>query len=202
MPVSMNNRLLRDESTLNEILFWIFEKTDHIEAVIGDYLHRHNVINSGIQLEKALIVCENLGTELQDVLNKAMEKFPGKSLKIRSSKEFYSHPEFQDRLHYFNVLHERNKTFGKDIDFLVQQFLNRQGHIDATPDQIEHCNSYLFEELVIFELLAEEGHLINIYPGKQLLVLKDIVSGKLSKISHSLKQICLVEMKFKYTSNK
>ncbi|MFN8250260.1 MAG: tRNA-dependent cyclodipeptide synthase [Ferruginibacter sp.] len=197
MPVSMNNRLLRDEKSLQEILRWVFEHTDHLEAVIGDFLHRHNLMIAGATHQEAIEKSIHLGDELTKNLLAAMQYFPGKQLSIRPSSLFYKTQVFEQRLSHFENLYMTNPVFISEIDFLIHQFLSRQGHIDGNSFQLEHCKKYLLEELVIFEILAEEGVLINVYPGKQLRIFKKIVTGELPGVSTELEKVSLVEMRFR-----
>ncbi|MGQ2985533.1 tRNA-dependent cyclodipeptide synthase [Flavobacterium sp.] len=200
MPISMNNRLIRTPETLEEILAWVFERTDSIQFIIGDYLHRYNILLSGTSEMDAICIAEKIGNELQEIIQKGLQKFPDKDISFRSVQEFYQRDDFRVRLAYFEELYKRNTVFKKGIDRMIENFLNRQGHIEATEIQIKHCLAYLLEELVIFEFLAEEDYLINIYPGKQLDTFKDIVLGKLKGISPILEKVSLVEMKFKFSA--
>ncbi len=198
MPVSMNNRLIKDNSTLLEILEWIFDKTDHFDAIIGDFLHRHNIMMGGVSEEDSIKISEKIGQDIIDLLQIAMKEFPGKTLNIRLVKEFYSKTEiFDNKLKYFFDLYKSNTTFCEEIHSLITQFLNRQGDIKKSVEQVEFCKRYILEELVIFEMLAEERFYINVYPGKQLTVFKKIVTNQLRGISNELERVSLIELRVK-----
>lgn len=198
MPVSMNNRLIRDSVALSEILGWIFEHADSCDAIIGDYLHRHNIMMDGTDEAKSITLSKKLGDGLVELLQSKMKDFPGKVLNIRPVKEFYERLDvFNSKLNYYLGLYDNNAVFHEEIQFLIHQFLERQGHIDGSPKQIELCKLYILEELVVFEMLAEEGCNINIYPGKQLRVFKKIVTRELRQISKDLEKVSLVELRVK-----
>lgn len=198
MPISMNNRLIKDGNAVSEIFGWIFERTDSCDAIIGDYLHRHNIMIDGAE-ENTAIACSNkIGHSIIQILESKMKEFPGKILNIRPAKEFYDKEEiFAKKLNYFSGLYANNFSFRDEIKFLIHQFLDRQSHIECSPQQLDHCKKYILEELVIFEMLSEEKFYINIYPGKQLRIFKKIVTGHLQQISHELEKVSLVELRVK-----
>lgn len=198
MPVSMNNRLIKDSQALSEILGWIFEKTDSCDAIIGDYLHRHNIMIDGTEENTAIAKSNKIGQSIVEMLESKMKEFPGKNLTIRPVKEFYDKKEiFAKKLNYFSGLYTNNSLFRDEIQFLIHQFLDRQGHIEGSLKQLDHCKKYILEELVVFEMLSEENFYTNIYPGKQLRVFKNIVTGHLLQISHELQKVSLVELRVK-----
>ncbi len=200
MPVSMNNMLVRDEDTVTEILRWIFEKTNTCHAILGDYLHRNNIMLDGTGVEGAVLISEKQGKELELILKKSAEKFSGKTLVISSSSLFYKREDFTSRLIYYNKLYINNTKFSNEINYLIHQFIERQGHMEGNPEQLLLCRNYLLEELVIFEILSEENFCINIYPGKQLRVFKRIVDGSLPDVSKALEKVTLIEMRFRPSS--
>ena len=102
----------------------------------------------------------------------------------------------------FESLYKSNKHFEKIIDYTVNVFLRRQPDIKVSIDKARSlCCQYLFEELVIFEILAEDGYKVNIYPGNQLPIIKAIVTGQLKNVSEPLEGIQAVEIKFRPKQN-
>ena len=201
MPISVNNNRIANQDSLKEILELIFNNCDSFTAVLGGYLHRHNLQmliglpeeqakSKGLEIEESLI---------QHVSKVASELNKSKNIRFVPSSKFYHYNEFKPRFEELLSIYHVHKGFFRIMEDTVDSFLLRN-ITNLSISEIksrELCKNYLLEEIVIFELLAKEGYKLNIYPGQQLPVIKEIVNGTLKGISTILESISLIEIKFK-----
>lgn len=198
MPVSMNNGLFQSPTSTTEIVKWIDSKTSNCTILIGDYLHRHNIFISGVTDQKqAIDIAKEYGKGIAENIENASKAYPNLKLEYVSTEEFNKMETFVNKLTYYHETYLRNLKFRRSIDAMTFTFMNRQAHVKFNDVNRNHCKNYLLEELVIFELLAEQEYLINIYPGQQLKVFKDIVSGGFRNLFPVLQKVSLVELKMK-----
>lgn len=79
---------------------------------------------------------------------------------------------------------------------IVEMFLKRKKSFAVPRDlALKLCVQYLLEELVIFQILGEQGKSINVYPGRWS-VFKSIVNDKVVGIPKELTDYQLVELNF------
>lgn len=115
--------------------------------------------------------------------------------------EFYGHPLFAGYLAAKRELYDADPHFRRQIgvasDGFFQRFAPDKAH-DATSRA--HSRDYQLEELAVFELLADEGYSVNVYPGAHLPVMKDLVDGPLVGVMPKLRDLILVELRFRSVS--
>jgi hypothetical protein len=114
------------------------------------------------------------------------------------TNDLKNRPLFNSKMERFKSIYLVNKQFQELLNHTVNVFLRRQQEIMiGLREAKDLCRLYLLEELVIFEILAEEGYNVNMYPGNQLPIIKAIVTGQLKNVSEPLEGIQAVEIKFR-----
>ncbi len=198
LGMSMNNKMFKSAETIAEMLKLIGEHTHSFTLLIGDYLHRYNEqIFLGYDEAEAIEKSIEKGVYLTSLFKSVAKNYSVK-YDLRYSSEFKERSDFLIRLEKFKQLYQDNNRFHELINDTVNIFLRRQSDIKISIHKAkELCRSYLFEELIIFEMLAEEGLNVNIYPGNQLPLIKVLVSGKLNNVSEKLENIQAIEIKFR-----
>ncbi len=198
LGASMNNLLFKDEKTLNEILEFINSNVNHYCILVGDYLHRYNeIIFNGLNESEAITNTIEKGQSFSRFFELEAKKHSAK-FEFIFSKDIVKTPGFQDRVNRFFELYFSNLRFKELVDYTIKVFLRRQNEIKISYSKAEElCKEYLVEELAIFEVLAERGLHVNIYPGNQLPITKEIVSGKLKGVSAALENMQAIEIKFR-----
>lgn len=200
LGMSLNNKIFSNENSLLSLLEYLTSRTNKFSILVGDYLNRYNEqIFSGVTEAEAIEISLKKGEALKSLFEDLVRK---KKLKIEikfiSSLHFKSHASFQKKFERFIGLYHSSLEFQGLIEHTIDVYLKRQTTIRVDLKEARTmCFQYLLEELVIFELLAEEGFKVNVYPGNQLPIVKAICSGQLKKISRSLEQIQAVEVKFR-----
>ena len=200
LGMSMNNRIFHSQPSLSELLNFIKEHTDDFSVLVGDYLHRYNLqIFEGLNEADSINLVSEQSKALVDLFRETVKQ-NGNALQYHFlfTKDLKDHIFFNEKMKRFQSLHKTSKHFESLTEYTINIFLRRQNNIKVPMEKArELCRSYLFEELVIFEMLAENGYKVNIYPGNQLPIIKAIVSGQLKNISKPLESIQAVEIKFR-----
>ncbi len=199
LGMSMNNKVFQSPETLNEILRVITKQVDTYSVLVGDYLHRFNEqIFNGCNEVEAIEKSINKGASLVNLFTEVANDHPKSTYKFIYSSEFNHRPDFNKRVSRLEDLFISNKRFQDWINYATSVFLRRHDEIRISKEDAEKlCKAYLIEELVIFEMLSEDGLRVNLYPGNQLPIIKEIVSGRLPDVSKSLERIQAVEIKFR-----
>lgn len=200
VSMSMNNKVFFSEKALISFLNFLTEKKTKITIINGDFLHRYNEqIFYNLTEKEAILKSVLKGHELEEkFINIAKKHFPNLQYNFVSSQEFTNHQQFEQKMEKFRKLLSLNSKFKELIEYTIDIFLRRQHNIKVYEERARHlCSLYLLEELVIFEILAEQGYLINIYPGNQLPIIKAICTGELPDISKPLEKIQAIEVKFR-----
>lgn len=200
LGMSMNNTVFKSKDMLNQILCEISLHSSKLNILVGDYLDRYNsLIFEEFDEEDAINSSVKKGSELKNLLTDVLIEFdiPLECVFVHSGS-FISHPEYNEKNSTFKNYYNVDAAFQYLVDHTVNIFLRRQNHfLISRPRAEKLCREYLFEELTIFEILADQGLKVNIYPGNQLPIIKAMVGGKLKGISESLESIQAVELKFR-----
>jgi tRNA-dependent cyclodipeptide synthase len=197
LGISLNNRLAISPHLFRAVFDWVSSNVGGADLFIGDHLHRHNYqafdgMAEPSAIERALRDRDELAGRLRGVL--AAGCWPHAA--IMSASPLYQNPTFSDRLSRFRNQYASNAAFKQLIDDAVDAFLARKQPNHVVDEEIRgHCVAYQLEELVLFELLVEQGYSILIYAGAQLPIMKDIVSGHVSVASASLRTLTLIELR-------
>lgn len=198
LGMSMSNMVFKNETLLREIIGNVSDNTDSYCLLVGDYLHRYNEqIYSGFDENSAILSAKKTGNALVEFFKKIADEFPAK-YRIIYSHELVDNDDFDKKYQRFVNLYSSNSDFSELINYTIDVFLRRQKELHVTNEKArELCRSYLLEELVIFEILAEKGLKVNVYPGNQLPIMKKLVTGKLKQVSEILEKIQIVEIKLR-----
>jgi len=193
----MNNRLAVSPRAFRAVFDWIATNVGSADLFIGDHLHRHNYqafdgMTEFAAIEQGLRDRNELAARLQGFL--AAGVWPPAA--IMSASTLYPDPTFTDRLSRFRKQYASNGDFTRLIDDAVDAFLARKQPDRVVNDDARgHCVAYQLEELVLFELLAEQGYSTLIYAGAQLPIMKSIVSGHVHGASDALRNLVLIELR-------
>lgn len=198
LGLSINNRMFRDQNALEEIVHFISQHKKECHLLIGDYLHRYNeVIFNGLSLNEATEIIRN---KTKDTVELVMTEAGKHGITIIPiyTEEVVMSAGFPQRLQRVKDVFEENSRFNELVEYTIDVFLRRQDEIKISLSEArKYCLEYLLEELAIFEVLAERGFLVNIYPGNQLPITKELVCGHLKNVSAPLEKIQAVEIKFR-----
>jgi len=201
LGMSMNNKMFDSKETICQMVKIIPNHVKQIAVLVGDYLDRYNEqIFNGCSEAEAINKSLEKGIKLTSLFEKAVsncEDIP--SYNFIYSKQFSERDNYKKKLKKFANFYATHNEFHKLVDYTIDVFLRRRRDEIKVKREEAHrlCKYYLFEELVIFEMLAEDNLRINIYPGNQLPIIKKIAAGELAGISESLEKLHAIEIKFR-----
>ena len=95
-------------------------------------------------------------------------------------------------------LAEDDQCFAVSIERTMRMFLHRRSrwkHVDIRA--VALCHEYIIREVAMFAVLSEMGHKKDIYPGSELLVLKEVIEGRHPRAPKSLRERVNIEFTFR-----
>lgn len=201
LGLSLSNRITGSIPQLHELLSWAKDHLRSVCVLVGDYVYRHNLEDlQGLQRDVALALAKTEGVAIAMRVRKVLDELDLKNSTIVLASELYELPTFNHRLMVKNALYDSNAEFRELINIASNGFFERfakdRMHIESAR---RHSRDYQLEELALFELLAEQGYTVNVYPGAHLPVMKDIVAGKFPGVMPLLERLTLVELRFRST---
>jgi tRNA-dependent cyclodipeptide synthase len=202
LGLSLSNRITASDDLLFQLLKWTKNHLGSICVFIGDSVYRHNLEDlEGLDRAAALDRAMSEGRAVALRVRRILDSLELKESPVLFASSFHELPEFGERLARKIGVYESSSHFRDLIAIASDGFFKR-----FAPSRIHsevsrgHSRDYQLEELAIFELLAEQGYMVNVYPGAHLPVMKDIVAGKFVGVMPSLEKLTLVELRFRSTS--
>jgi tRNA-dependent cyclodipeptide synthase len=195
--VSLDNRLSTTPSHLRPVFDWTKNHLGSFDLLVGDYVNRHNYrALDGLTERLSIIRAKKEGENVAERLRTLLHKDGFDDVAVLSAFSVCADASFLERFARFERYYSERSEYRELIDEAVNSFLMRKlGSATSDIRVRDHCFTYQFEELALFELLAERGYQAFLYPGAQLPVMKSLVSGKLAGLSRSLESLILVEFR-------
>ncbi|MFN8297850.1 MAG: tRNA-dependent cyclodipeptide synthase [Chitinophagales bacterium] len=192
LGISVNNPFFRDKH-LGLLLKWIANHFDECVIIIGDYLHRINEsILHGESGESAIASSINRGNQIYEILDVTLSILPQNKFKLYRWKQFLDeNPNALIEKEKLNQLYNSNNNFRQDIlqscaDF-IDRLIERGERLYLTKEEaINQSKEYLLEEMGVFSVLIAQGYNVQVYPGTQLKILKDLANNKFPEIKSNL----------------
>lgn len=182
LGISLKNTIFWEEG-FEQILAWAADNFESCLIVVADYLHRHNeeiLHRKGEQesIKSAL----DLGKKYVEQLLPKLAKYPNKKFKIVHWQELVEQNAYQKSATILAELYLKNKKFKQSIDNSATHFILRQEEQDvilavSQKEAIGLSVKYLLEEMAVFDMLVAQNWQVEIYPGTQLPILKQISKG-------------------------
>lgn len=177
--VSINNDFFWGKHT--DIFFeWIHKRFNNCKIIIGDYIHRHNeyIFNNATKddaVKRALF----LGKQIHELLNR-IEITQKDTFEILHWNDIYKKEEMNVFIEKINKAYADSSEFKNLVDISAKEFISRQIKAQLIPYTtydacVMHSVNYIKEELSVFCYLISNGSKVQIYPGTQLPILKQIV---------------------------
>ena len=196
LGLSLSNRITNSDSILKSIFEWTSRKINSFDIVIGDYSHRHNLQDlEGLDVSAAKSLAIAQGREVSLRICGILHNLGLTQVTTHLASEICADPTFNTHLFAKESLYDSCPSFAHQIDEAAQTFLKRLAPNRMSDNiALEHSRAYQFEELAMFELLVLEGYTVILYPGRQLPVMKAIVTGELRGILPILENMVLIEI--------
>jgi tRNA-dependent cyclodipeptide synthase len=193
LGISLKNSVFWEEG-FEQILAWAADNFDSCLIVVADYLHRHNErILHGASQEQSIKSALELGKKYVEQLLPKLTNFPAKKFKIVHWQELLAQDAYQKSATLLNEFYLQNTKFKDSIDKSATHFVKRQQEQGikfavSEAQAIDLSIKYLLEEMAVFDILVAQNWQVEIYPGTQLPVLKEIAKGDFENISKNLQK--------------
>jgi tRNA-dependent cyclodipeptide synthase len=202
LGVSMSNPFFHGKH-LAKTLKWIDDNFQECLIVIADHLHRFNEYTfSGKNGADAEEDCEQMGNEIHERIKSLTSSLSPNKFTITHWLPLTQSNEFTEDSKIINSYFNNNDKFKQSIrnsckDFIAKQ-KSRGYHIFINEDDAIHkSQNYLLEEMAVFSDLIRKGYQVQVYPGTQLAVLKELADNKFPDINSPLKNGIYIDLTVK-----
>ena len=202
LGVSLSNPFFQGKH-LERVLNWINNNFSECHIVIADHLHRFNEYTfNNKNTSEAEVACKRLGDEIYNNILLLTNSFHNQKFKIYRWLNFTQTNDFilksaQINNHFISDSEFRTSVLQSCEDFIDKQ-INRGYHIGITrEDAVNKSKEYLLEEMAVFSLLIGMGYTVQVYPGTQLKVLKELANKKILGVDDNLSKGIYIDLSIK-----
>lgn len=197
LGISMGSVRLYGFEHIAPALRWTMTYYDQFGILIGDHIDRLNfVIFDGETEERAIIQSTIESDLLTNKINSFLNDHGCRGADLMRVRDFVEFDNFHKEVDRLTKLLRNHELFRAMTLEIIKSYLVRRKQTTIPNDQaLMLCERYLVEEWAVFEILAGQGYLTQIYAGKHLSVLKEIVLGNLPNVSPMLERLTLVELR-------
>lgn len=202
LGVSINNPFFWGDH-LGLLLQWIDKRFPKCQIVIGDYLHRINeIMSNGRNEESAIKASLSLGDKMYERINGNLERMTNNIFTVHRWQDYINDLDTLDKLHKIFSLFNSNQGFHDGIQQSCKEFIARQikqgKKLGVSKEKaLELSSKYLLEELAVFSTLIEKDYTVQVYPGTQLLILKQLANGEIIEVDTNLKKGIFLDLTVK-----
>lgn len=94
-------------------------------------------------------------------------------------KELVSSPEVRRRIAVLRSSFQNHRGFREHVERLTRAFLSRTKQAGSGSEPLPVLSEYVFEEIAIFLHMYDSGRTVEVYPGRDLEVMRMIGRGQL-----------------------
>ena len=192
VAVSMNSEFF--QKYWGQLLFrYIDERFEECVVLIADELHRFDLtMLNGSGTSEALAGARRMGDAMEAGVRTMIPEGGTCTFKMKRWRELSSDPRAGESLTALQGLVASNVNFSSALERTAHEYLKRvqaKGAIFKLPlkECLELSRAFILEELACYNVLAEDGYCVDIYPGTYLPVLDDIAQGKIPDAPAGLK---------------
>lgn len=202
LGISLSNPFFQGKH-LPKVLKWIDNNFDECNIIIADHLHRFNeyIFNNKTD-EDASKECVEMGKQIHENLKELIKQIQGTKFKIYHWLDYFKTQEFKEHLEKIILYFKSNPDFKNSVVNSSNQFIDKQlkrGYrIHVTREEaIKKSSEYILEEMAVFDILIQKDYLVQVYPGSQLNVLKEIANNKFPDFNTNLKNGIYIDLSIK-----
>ena len=184
---------------LSGILAWIEQHYDECLIFIGDCLYSYTLqIFSSMDSAAVTQTVAGAVTTFKDQALKYTTRSKTKFQLITLS-ELSNRVNFSAYKHLIKQLYQENGQFRSSIEKTAADYIRRKsknGQLAMSSDNASSLSGqYLLEEIAFYCLLASDGWLLEVYPGSEIPVLREIIQGKIQNAPEVLQRRVFVELR-------
>lgn len=181
MEISISNPHCSD-SFLECMLTWASSRFQNFVFSIGDTLRVHNYINVGhprhglLQLSQAQEVALEEGNAWVRTNRDLLDNMLGDTgYELIQWDKWKKHADFLTYVNNLRQSFDTNTAFRMMILDDLRGYLARNScsSADIMKSNLTGLAEYVLEELAVYQIQAEQGDIVNIYPGGQMKVFKN-----------------------------
>jgi tRNA-dependent cyclodipeptide synthase len=198
LGVSLDNEEFYGKN-LNGILTWIENRYEECLIFVGDCLYAYTLQifspMDAVAVEQA--VAKSAKTFRDQVI--AFTSNSKTRFKMVSLAELSHRPEFQTAKTLIEKLYEGNEQFHSSVKKTATDYIQRKsknGRLTMNSEKAVLLSvQYLLDEIAFYYMLVSDGWLLEVYPGSEIPVLREIIQGKIQNVPEILKQRVFLELR-------
>lgn len=181
LGISLKNKMA-NKRALAKMIPWLAERATRSLIVIGDYPHRHNLVAlRGLSPHGALQKAMADGTRTLRYAREITAACNGESsVTVHSAADFIETSGCRDTLRRLTAYFHEGGPFVDQVVSAAVRYANR-----ACPElPAAHANcvlptlkDYVLEELAMFLHLYDLGYLVEVYPGPDLPLMRNLATS-------------------------
>ncbi|MCP5534431.1 MAG: tRNA-dependent cyclodipeptide synthase [Akkermansiaceae bacterium] len=202
MGISLDNPHFRPEP-LAGILEFVAERFANCLVFIGDYLYRYDLELIGKTDGDPLTSAVERGAAFLREAAPIFHRFEHRvNFDLVRLSSLVNQPEFSDAVLEIRNLYRINPSFRKSLHSTAESFVARKERRGMTL-AVSRCEAvmlsvrYLIEEIAFYKILGDMGHRVELYPGSELPILRQIIRGEIRGAPESLVSRSFIELKQK-----
>ncbi len=202
LGISINNPIFLEQK-IEFLTDWLYENLSECKIIVGDHLHRINeYILYGENIVNATEKSRKRGALIAEHLTKILHKYNKNRLSLEFWAQYSKDEECQYEREKLKSLYQQNNNFQASINDLATTFIDKQisrgCHIHVNKGKaINFSVKYILEEMSVFSILIKRGYKVQVYPGTQLNILKELAKGKFPEIDTNLKHGIYIDLTVK-----
>jgi len=171
---------------LQEYVPWAVSRCSKTKIVIGDFLERHNIMafESVTEIE-AVRIAKRRGDKILSIIESILSKVENtNSVTIFSCRKDIETSDCRNIANNLHTFAETNTRFKKDLEEQTGQMLNGTQRIsrhrldEISTHAIDQLHEYMIEELALYIHLYNQGFTTEIYPGRDMKILRKIAAAQ------------------------
>jgi len=178
LGLSIRNKM-SNRSRLEVLIPWVARRAHTLTVVIGDYIHRHNLIAfNEMQISEAARKAFALGSRATRAARRILSGRTG--CRVLSSADLTETPGCKQILKAVSEYYASEPTFMRDVTAEVTAFAARalpKSTAARTGHLLTVLKDYVLEEISMFLYLYDCGHAVEVYPGADLTIMRSIALG-------------------------
>ena len=171
---------------LQDYIPWVVSSCSKSKIIIGDYLERHNImVFNSISEDEAICKAKKRGDKIRRIIDSILPTIESNNsvtvCSCRDEIETLGCKRIADNIQTFAT---NNPSFEADLNEQTQLMLNgtqrlsKPHHAEISTNSMTQLHNYMVEELALYIHLYNQGITTEIYPGRDMKILRKIASDQ------------------------
>jgi len=177
---------MANRAFLQEYLSWCLPRCSQTMIVVGDYLERHNIMAfEQVSEVEAIAKAEKRGRRIRRIIESVLlDMEPPGSVVVDSCRSDIESRDCQQIAETIRQYCGSSQTFRNDVENQVHLMLNGSSRArikqpsSFDSQTMTQLREYIIEELALYVLLYQRGYTTEIYPGRDMKLLRNMAMGR------------------------